>query len=68
MLGDIPVQGNLDPIALQAPTKTITARVNSIIESAGPKGHVFNLGHGCTPETPVSGVQAVVDAVRSWTW
>ena len=38
MLGDIPVQGNLDPIALQAPTQTITQRVNSIIESAGPKG------------------------------
>ena len=34
--------------------QAITARVNSIIESAGPKGHVFNLGHGCTPETPVS--------------
>ena len=68
MLGDIPVQGNLDPIALQAPTKTITARVNNIIESAGPKGHIFNLGHGCTPETPISGVQAVVDAVHRWSW
>ena len=50
------------------PHTTITARVNNIIESAGPKGHIFNLGHGCTPETPISGVQAVVDAVHRWSW
>jgi uroporphyrinogen decarboxylase len=68
VLGDIPVQGNLDPIALQAPIKTIKTRVNRIIESAGPKGHIFNLGHGCTPETPVAGVQAVVEAVHNWRW
>lgn len=68
MLGDIPVQGNLDPIALQAPVKTIKRRVHNIIETAGPKGHIFNLGHGCTPETPIEGVQAVVDAVTGWAW
>ena len=65
-LGDIPVQGNLDPIALQAPEDELRSKVRSILRAAGPKGHVFNLGHGCVPSTPISGVAAVIDEVRSW--
>ena len=68
VLGDVPLQGNLDPIALQAPPKTIRAKVHQIIREAGPTGHIFNLGHGCTPQTPISGVQAAIDAVHEWSW
>jgi uroporphyrinogen decarboxylase len=64
----VPVQGNLDPQALTAPPAVIAAKVQAIIAAAGPAGHVFNLGHGLTPTTPISGVQAAIDAVRSWRW
>ncbi len=66
VLGDLPVQGNLDPIALHAPAAEIARRVRRIIAAAGPAGHVFNLGHGCIPSTPIAGVQAAVDAVKAW--
>ncbi len=66
--GAMPVQGNLDPIALYGPAHDIRARVHQIIKRAGPLGHVFNLGHGITPQTPISGVEAAVEAVRSWQW
>jgi uroporphyrinogen decarboxylase len=62
------VQGNLDPLALHAPADVITRRARQIISAAGPRGHVFNLGHGCIPSTPISGVQAAVEAVTSWSW
>ena len=68
VLGDVPLQGNLDPIALQAPPAVIREKVHQIIREAGPLGHVFNLGHGCTPQTPISGVQAALDAVHEWDW
>ncbi len=65
---DVPVQGNLDPIALHAPEAEIRRRVRSIIQAAGPIGHVFNLGHGVVPSTPIAGVRAMIDEVRSWRW
>lgn len=65
---DVPVQGNLDPIALYGTPEDVTRRVHSIIEKAGPRGHVFNLGHGITPKTPIENVTAAVEAVRSWRW
>ncbi len=68
ILGDMPVQGNLDPIALYGPKESIQAKVRSIIEAAGPTGHVFNLGHGVLPTTPVEGVDAMMEAVKSWRW
>lgn len=68
VLGDAPLQGNLDPIALQAPPSVIREKVHQIIRDAGPLGHVFNLGHGCTPQTPIEGVQAALDAVHEWDW
>jgi len=63
-LGAAPIQGNLDPIALFAPPEEIRRRVHRIVEQAGPVGHIFNLGHGVVPSTPISGVQAMVDAVK----
>ena len=68
LLGDMPVQGNLDPVALYGPPADIAAKVRRIIRAAGPTGHVFNLGHGVLPTTPVEGVDAMMQAVKSWSW
>ncbi len=68
MLGDMPVQGNLDPVALYGPPESIREKCHAIIEAAGRTGHVFNLGHGVLPTTPVEGVRAMMDAVKSWKW
>jgi uroporphyrinogen decarboxylase len=66
-LGDgVGVQGNLDPVALFAPPEEIRRRVGRILERAGGRpGHVFNLGHGVLPATPVAHVAALVDAVHA---
>jgi uroporphyrinogen decarboxylase len=59
------VQGNLDPIALFAPEKLLRARVAEVLQqAAGRPGHIFNLGHGIVPGTPVENVQRVVRWVR----
>jgi uroporphyrinogen decarboxylase len=61
----VAVQGNLDPMALLAPVPEIRRRVAAILgQAAGRPGHVFNLGHGILPSTPVDHVRAVVDAVH----
>jgi uroporphyrinogen decarboxylase len=65
MVGDKAVQGNLDPIALFLPREQIAERARDIIVKAGPKGHIFNLGHGILPPTPVEHAKALVDAVHS---
>jgi uroporphyrinogen decarboxylase len=62
---DVAVQGNLDPVALLAPPEAIRQRVRAILDCAGGRpGHVFNLGHGVLPQTPVDHVRAMVDAVH----
>jgi uroporphyrinogen decarboxylase len=65
-LGDgVAVQGNLDPIALFAEIPEIRRRTRTILDSAGGRpGHIFNLGHGILPQTPVDHVIALVDAVH----
>lgn len=61
----IGVQGNLDPVALFAGVPEIRRRVRAILDqAAGRPGHIFNLGHGILPETPVDHVHALVDAVH----
>jgi uroporphyrinogen decarboxylase len=61
------VQGNLDPITLFAPVEVIELRVKEILRAAGGRaGHIFNLGHGIVPGTPVENVQAVVRMVREF--
>jgi uroporphyrinogen decarboxylase len=61
------VQGNLDPITLFAEPDLIRNRVRHILDQvAGRPGHIFNLGHGIVPETPVENVQAVVKFVREY--
>lgn len=62
---DHAVQGNLDPAVLFAPRAVIRDRSRAILEqAAGRRGHIFNLGHGILPETPVDEVRALVDYVH----
>jgi uroporphyrinogen decarboxylase len=61
------VQGNLDPITLFAPLEVLELRVKEILRAAqGRPGHIFNLGHGIVPTTPVENVQAVVRMVHEF--
>jgi uroporphyrinogen decarboxylase len=61
------VQGNLDPITLFAPLDVLELRVREILRAAnGRAGHIFNLGHGIVPGTPVENVQAVVRMVHEF--
>ena len=65
---DRAVQGNLDPGALFAPRAELERRVLDILARAGGRpGHIFNLGHGVLPGTPVDQVRAVVDLVHERT-
>ena len=62
---DVAVQGNLDPVALFASPKDIRSRVGEVLDrAAGKPGHIFNLGHGVLPETPVDHVITMVEAVH----
>lgn len=64
-LGDVAVMGNLDPVTLFASQDVIRAHARRILDRAGGRpGHIFNLGHGILPETPVENVIALVDAVH----
>jgi uroporphyrinogen decarboxylase len=66
---NVAVQGNLDPVALFAPPAEIQRRVRKILEKAdGHPGHIFNLGHGILPGTPVDHVLALVDAVHEYSY
>jgi uroporphyrinogen decarboxylase len=61
------VQGNLDPITLFAPLEILEQRVREILRAAnGRPGHIFNLGHGIVPGTPVENVEAVVKMVHEF--
>ena len=64
---DMAVQGNLDPIVLGAPAPEIQRRVRDILQRAGGRpGHIFNLGHGILPQTPLEGVEAAIECVRTF--
>lgn len=61
------IQGNLDPIVLYAGTGVIKKHVERILIEVGANpGHVFNLGHGLTPQTPISSVSFLVDFVHEY--
>lgn len=63
----VAVQGNLDPVLLFAGVEEIRNAVRDILRRAGGKpGHIFNLGHGILPETPVDNVLALIDAVHEY--
>jgi uroporphyrinogen decarboxylase len=62
---DRAVQGNMDPCALLATREIAIRHATRALDAAGGRfGHVFNLGHGILPETPVDNVRAVVDHVH----
>jgi len=62
---DVAVQGNLDPLTLFAPLHEIERRVADILRRAGGcPGHIFNLGHGILPTTPIEHVAATIDMVH----
>ena len=63
--GAAAVQGNLDPAVLLGPIADIERRATDIVRRGGKRGHVFNLGHGITPDAPIEAVEALVAAVRS---
>ncbi len=58
------VQGNLDPLRLVAGGRALKDGVAAILDALGDGPLIFNLGHGITPETPISHVEAMVSAVR----
>jgi uroporphyrinogen decarboxylase len=59
------VQGNLDPVLLFAGQKELRRRTGAVLQqAAGRPGHIFNLGHGILPETPVENVRALVNFIR----
>lgn len=60
----LPVQGNLDPLALLAGGETLEAAVTRIRRAFSTRPFVFNLGHGILPDTPVSHVEALVGLVK----
>jgi uroporphyrinogen decarboxylase len=60
------VQGNLDPAVLLAPGEVVQQRAREVLRRAGGRpGHVFNLGHGVLPETPLANLQLLVDTVHA---
>ena len=62
------IQGNLDPVALFAPWDELKIRVDDVLARVnGRSGHIFNLGHGILPETPVENVKRLVDYVHEKT-
>jgi uroporphyrinogen decarboxylase len=63
-LGDTPVQGNLDPSYLLGDPDTVREQTRSVIEKAGPSGHILNLGHGVNRDTPVENVRAFVETAK----
>ncbi len=63
----VAIQGNLDPVALFAPQVELEPRVARVLTQANRRpGHIFNLGHGILPDTPVEAVQQVVEQVHAW--
>lgn len=60
------LQGNLDPITLLAGPEVTRARAREVLDQLGGQRHVFNLGHGILPTTPIASVEALVETVRAW--
>jgi uroporphyrinogen decarboxylase len=64
---DVAIQGNLDPIILLGKPDLIEREVKRILDGTGGRpGHIFNLGHGILPNTPVENVVALIEAVHHY--
>lgn len=60
----LPVQGNLDPLALIAGGEPMEAAVRRILDAFGDRPHIFNLGHGILPDTPIEHVERLIALVK----
>ncbi len=64
---NVGVQGNLDPIFLRTTEEAAADETNRILnDMKGLNGHIFNLGHGVTPESQIANIEKVVTTVRSF--
>ena len=64
--GGMPVQGNLDPLALIAGGEALRAAVRRILDAFADRPHIFNLGHGIQQTTPIAHVEELTLLVRGW--
>ncbi len=65
---DRAIQGNLDPAALLGPWDVVARKARDVLaRAAGRDGHVFNLGHGVLPDTPIEHLERLVDLVHEET-
>ena len=60
----VAVQGHLDPLLLIAGGEAMDRRVRELLEAYSDRPHIFNLGHGVRPETPIAHVERVVEIIR----
>jgi len=60
----LPVQGNLDPLALIAGGEALETSVRHILDVFQDRPHIFNLGHGILPDTPIEHVEKLLTLVR----
>jgi uroporphyrinogen decarboxylase len=66
-LGEVAVQGNLNPEVLLSDPDAVRAETERILRLAGGRpGHIFNLGHGILPATPMDNVRAMIETVKNW--
>jgi uroporphyrinogen decarboxylase len=64
---DVGIMGNLDPLVLLSDRSVVVKKARELLRKVeGRPGHIFNLGHGILPETPVDNVIALVDCVHEW--
>ena len=64
--GSVAVQGNLDPIALATGGDALRNQLGRILEGLEYRNHVFNLGHGILPHTPIEHVEETIAFIRAW--
>ena len=62
---DLPVQGNLDPLALITGGDAMTSAARGIVAAFADRPHIFNLGHGILPDAPIAHVEQLLDLVRN---
>jgi uroporphyrinogen decarboxylase len=61
---DLPLQGNLDPLALIAGGETLRAAVQRVLDAFAGRPHIFNLGHGILQDTPIAHVEQLIALVK----